>query len=236
MCQIYTDVNGLYSSDPRLVSEARQIPRINYKELLTFSARGAKIIHPRSVEIALNYSVPLEILSTFEESSCTKGTQIIKEEVMENFRVKGITLENNIAHFSLKDLHMKNFDSYEFFSTLNAKNIPIDMIYQNMDEHTIKEVSFTTEKKHYLDVINTCEKYLNKESKKLLTTSKNQSIVSVIGYGINKHPEITTEIFKVLKNYRISIRQISTSESSISFVMNSEKSPYALNLLHKIFI
>lgn len=232
VCQIYTDVNGLYTTDPRLIKEARQIPRINYRELLTFSSRGAKIMHPRSVEIAINYNVPLEILSTFEGSKNSRGTQVYKEEIMENFRIKGITLENNITHFALKDLHLKDFDCYEFLSLLNNQNIPVDMIFQNSDQQFIKEISFITEKNHSLKVLATCKDYLNIQNERSLITSKHQSVLSVIGYGINKHPEVTAKIFSVLKTHQIMTRQVSTSESSISFIIDSSMSPMALNLLH----
>ncbi len=232
ICEIFTDVEGIYSSDPRIVPNAKKIKNITYEEILEMSSAGSKVLHPRSVELAMKYGIKIHVRSSFTKKS---GTMVIKEEKkLEKEVVTGISSSDNEANISLKGIPDKPGIAGNIFALLSSANINVDMIVQNItDDGKFASLTFTVP-------VDDCSKSVNviKESKikfKQIKFDKNICKVSIVGVGMKSNVGVAKTMFETLAKKNINIKVISTSEIKISVLINSKEKKIALNALHKAY-
>ena len=232
-CEIYTDVEGIYTTDPNIVAEARKIPRISYDEMLEMASLGAKVLQIRSVEFAKKYNVPLHVRSTFTE---TEGTWVTKEdEDMERVVVSGVTYDKNEAKVSILGVPDKPGIAAKIFGPIADSNINVDMIIQNIstDEHT--DLTFTvpiTDLAQALAIVGPIGKEIGAKN---IVTDDSVAKVSIVGNGMRSHSGIASTLFKALAEEGINIMMISTSEIKVSCVIDSKYTELAVRVLHEAF-
>ena len=232
LCEIYTDVEGIFTSDPRIVRSAKKIKNITYEEILEMSSSGSKVLHPRSVELAMKYGIKIHVRSTFSEKL---GTMVVKEEKkLEKEIVTGISVSDNEANVSLKGIPDKPGIAGEIFSLLSEANINVDMIVQNItDDGRYASLTFTVP-------VEDCSRsvVVIKNSKmkfKQIKFDKNICKVSIVGVGMKSNVGVAKTMFETLAKKNINIKVISTSEIKISVLIDSSKKRIALNALHKAY-
>lgn len=232
LCEIYTDVEGIFTSDPRIVRSAKKIKNITYEEILEMSSSGSKVLHPRSVELAMKYGIKIHVRSTFSEKL---GTMVVKEEKkLEKEIVTGISVSDYEANVSLKGIPDKPGIAGEIFSLLSEANINVDMIVQNItDDGRYASLTFTVP-------VEDCSRsvVVLKNSKmkfKQIKFDKNICKVSIVGVGMKSNVGVAKTMFETLAKKNINIKVISTSEIKISVLIDSSKKRIALNALHKAY-
>jgi len=231
-CQIYTDVDGIFSADPNKIKTAKKIDSITYDEMLEMAKLGAQVLHPRSVELAKNYNVILEVKNSLNYN---EGTKIVKGVNMEKIKIRGITSDNSIARISLARVPDQPGIAYKLFSSLSENLIPIDMILQNLNHENYNDISFTTFVDSLDDTLPIVTEFAKFVNAKDVIVKKDVSKISLIGTGILGHGEIAAKFFETLSNLGINIEMISTSETKISCIINSEFSDIAVEKLHSVF-
>ena len=232
-CEIYTDVEGIYTTDPNIVAEARKIPRISYDEMLEMASLGAKVLQIRSVEFAKKYNVPLHVRSTFTE---TEGTWVTKEdEDMERVVVSGVTYDKNEAKVSILGVPDKPGIAAKIFGPIADSNINVDMIIQNIstDEHT--DLTFTVPKTDLAQALAIVGPIGKEIGAKDIVTDDSVAKVSIVGNGMRSHAGIASTLFKALAAEGINIMMISTSEIKVSCVIESKYTELAVRVLHEAF-
>ncbi|MCJ7499788.1 aspartate kinase [bacterium] len=232
-CEIYTDVEGIYTTDPNIVQEARKIPRISYDEMLEMASLGAKVLQIRSVEFAKKYNVPLHVRSTFTE---TEGTWVTKEdEDMERVVVSGVTYDKNEAKVSILGVPDKPGIAAKIFGPIADSSINVDMIIQNIstDEHT--DLTFTVPKTDLAQALAIVGPIGKEIGAKNIVTDDSVAKVSIVGNGMRSHSGIASTLFKALAAEGINIMMISTSEIKVSVVIESKYTELAVRVLHKVF-
>ncbi len=232
-CEIYTDVEGIYTTDPNIVTEARKIPRISYDEMLEMASLGAKVLQLRSVEFAKKYNVPLHVRSTFAE---TEGTWVTKEDMdMEKVVVSGVTYDKNEAKVSILSVPDKPGIASKIFGPIAESNINVDMIIQNIstDEHT--DLTFTVPKADLSQALAIVRPIGKEIGAKDIVTDDNVAKVSIVGTGMRSHSGIASKMFKTLADEMINIMMISTSEIKVSCVIESKYTELAVRVLHDAF-
>lgn len=231
-CDIFTDVDGVYSTDPRIVSDVRKLKTISYDEMLELSSMGAKVLHNRCVEIGKKYGVPIYVKSTFEKNSI--GT-LVTNKNLEDLVISGVAKDDYISKITIIGLDNKIGKTYELFKELSDNKINVDIIVQSFGEYITKDIAFTVK-------MNDLEKTLEvlKESKekigfKEIIHSENLSKVSIVGVGIANKPGVAVDMFEALYQNNINMHMISTSEIKISVLVDSDKSDLTVNALHSKF-
>lgn len=233
VCDIYTDVDGVYSSDPRLVKNARKLDQISYDEMLELSSLGAKVLHSRSVEFAKNYNVPIQVRSSFEN---VPGTMVIKEEKqMEDIVVSGVAYNRNEAKISLIAVPDRPGVAADFFGMLGAANICVDMIIQNVGESGTNDISFTVSKEDFEDALVVTNKAAVELNAREVRHDKNIAKISVVGVGMKSHAGVAATMFRALAKNKINIEMISTSEIKISCVISESDVDLAVQAVHEEF-
>jgi len=232
-CEIYTDVEGIYTTDPNIVQEARKIPRISYDEMLEMASLGAKVLQIRSVEFAKKYNVPLHVRSTFTE---TEGTWVTKEdEDMEKVVVSGVTYDKNEAKVSILRVPDKPGIASKIFGPIADSNINVDMIIQNIsiDGHT--DLTFTVPKTDLTQALKIVGPIAKDIGAKDIVTDDSVAKVSIVGTGMRSHSGIASKMFRALAEEGINIMMISTSEIKVSCVIESKYTELAVRVLHGAF-
>lgn len=235
-CEIYTDVDGIYSSDPRVVPTARRMKEITYNEMLEMARLGAGVMHPRSVELGKHYGMPIHVRSTFTREA---GTFIREEYTMEEkeFIIRGVTHDTNVAKIAVLGVPDRPGIAYRIFSALAEANIDVDMIVQSvraMDKHIIDMV-FTISQEDVSQARSILEQLNTEMAFSGLTIEEKVAKVSVVGAGMLGHPGIAAATFGALADAGINIEVISTSEISISCLIESDKVKEAVNAIHARF-
>lgn len=233
-CDIYTDVDGVYSSDPRVVKSVSKIDTISYDEMLELASLGAKVLHNRCVEIGKKFNIPIYVKSTFEKES--RGTLVTSKDCMEDLCISGVAKEDNIARITLVGKTNKIGRIYKVFKLLADNDIKVDIIVQAFGEHISKDISFTVNEKDLdlaLNILNENAKSFDIEEIKSWT---GMSKVSIIGIGISNNPNVAATLFETLYENNINMHMISTSEIRISVLVNTNVSETALNAIHEKFI
>lgn len=233
-CDIYTDVDGVYTSDPRLVTKARKLRKVAYEEILEMASQGAKVLQTRSVEMAMNHGVRVQVLSSFSDAP---GTLLVdEEEVVERRRVTGIAYSRDEARITLTSVANIPGVSAKIFGPLAAANINVDMIVQNVTEGGKEtDVTFTVPRGDVQRAVAAVEKSRDTIKYKSLHSDKAVAKVSVIGVGMRSHVGIAQEMFETLAEKGINILVISTSEIKISVLIAEEYTELALRSLHTAF-
>lgn len=237
-CDIYTDVDGVYTSDPRMVPKAQKLPRISYEEMLEMAALGAKVLHPRSVELAMAWNVPLQVLSSFnaEIGSDLPGTQVVREDdIMEKQIVNGVTYSRNEAKVTLMSVPDKPGIAASIFSPLGDAGVNVDMIIQNVSpDGKTTDMTFTVPRP---DIALTQKTLQGIPEFKIveMRVDNNISKVSVVGIGMSSHSGVARTMFTTLADRGINILAITTSEIKISVLIVEEYTELAVRALHTAF-
>lgn len=230
LCEIYTDVDGVYTTDPRIEPKARKLDKISYEEMLELASSGAKILQNRSVELAKKLNVNLVTRSSFNNN---EGTMITKENKMEQALVSGIALDKNQARITLRGVIDKPGIAAEIFHSLAQKNINVDMIIQNMGVDGATNLSFTVPENELDLAKQSVEPFITSETK--IESDSSVVKVSVIGVGMRSHSGVASLAFKALADERINIDMISTSEIKISMIVHEKYGELAARALHEIY-
>ena len=238
-CQNYTDVDGVYTTDPRIVPEARRLDTITFEEMLELASQGSKVLQIRSVEFAGKYNVKLRVLSSFEDPESTSpGTLITYEEdeTMEQAIISGIAFNRDEAKISLMGVDDRPGIAYAILGPIAAANIDVDMIVQNIGASGHTDFSFTVNRNEYkraLDVLNG-EKDKTFHAREIIGDNRIAK-VSVVGIGMRSHVGLAAKMFKALAGEGINIQMISTSEIKIAVVIDEKYLELAVRVLHKAF-
>ena len=233
LCEIYTDVDGIYTTDPRIVPNAKKLEKISYDEILELASMGAQVMHPRSIEFAKKYNVPIYVRSSLNNS---KGTLICKEvPEMENVFVSGATISKNDAKITIRKIPDKPGRAASIFHEIAENNINVDMIIQNTSEQSLADVTFTVPKSDLKKAIITTEEIAKKiEAGEVITDSKIAKL-SIVGIGMRSHTGVAEKMFMALANEKINIQMISTSEIKVSCIIDEDNAENALRAVHKTF-
>lgn len=232
-CDIYTDVDGVYTTDPRIVEDVRKIKTISYEEMLELSSMGAKVLHNRCVEIGKKYNVPIYVKSTFEKLS--EGTLVTNTSNLENLVINGVTKDDYISRITIVGIENKIGRTYELFKLLAKHQINVDVIVQSFGEHTIKDIAFTVKMNDLNKTLKVLEENKDMLNAKEILHSENLSKVSIIGVGIANKPGVAADMFEALYENNINMHMVTTSEIKISVLVNSNEADLAVNAIHKKF-
>lgn len=231
-CQIFTDVDGVYTADPRKVKGARRLQEITYDEMLELATLGAQVLNNRSVEMAKKYNVKVEVLSSLVRAP---GTIVKEVASMEKMLVRGVTKDTDVARISIIGVPNVPGIAYKIFGKLAAKDINIDIILQSVGRGDTKDIAFTTTKAHRDEAIAVL-KSLELLSGLEINCDESVAKVSVVGAGMESHPGIAAKMFEALFEADINIQMIATSEIKISVLIDVEDGDRAVEAIHNAFI
>ena len=232
MCEIYTDVDGVYTADPRVVKKARKLEEITYDEMLDLATLGAGVLHNRSVEMAKKYGVTLVVRSSLTNE---EGT-IVKEDVkVEKMLVSGVAVDKNAERISIIGLEDKPGTAFRVFDALAKANVNVDMILQSVGRDNTKDISFTVDENFGDDALKVLEE--NKARLKYQNIEMEKSVckVSIVGAGMMSNPGVAAKMFECLYNEHINIKMISTSEIRVTVLIDVNDADRAANAIHDIF-
>lgn len=233
MCEIYTDVKGVYTADPRMVKDARKLKSISYEEMLEMASLGAQVMQARSMEVAGKFNVPMHVRSSMSNEKGTIITREVKD--MEDVLVRGVTLNKNEAKVTVCDVPDKPGEASRLFEKLAKADINVDMIIQNISRKRKTDISFTMSSKDLAKTQGAVEKIAKAIGAKAVQYNKNIAKVSVVGIGMRSHSGVAAKMFSALAAKKINIEMISTSEIKISCVVGKEHAEKAVNAIHSAF-
>ena len=232
-CEIFTDVEGVYTTDPNICETARKIDRITYEEMLELASLGAKVLDIRSVGLAKRYNVPLHVRSTFTE---TEGTWVVGEDhKMESMQISGVTYNKNEARITINKVPDQPGTASKIFQPISDAGIIVDMIIQNTQGEAMTDMTFTVPLTDYKKAMELVEKIAGEIGAESVSGSPDITKVSVVGVGMRNHSGIATNMFDTLSSEGINITMISTSEIKISCVIEEKYTELAVRALHKAF-
>jgi aspartate kinase len=234
ICEIYTDVNGVFTTDPNIVPEARKIDRISYEEMLEMASLGAKVLQIRSVEFAMKYGVTIHVRSSFNDNP---GTIVTKEEPdMEQVLVQGVTYSKNEAKLTIIGVPDRPGIAATIFNHLSDSNIIVDMIIQNISEQGLADISFTVLKNESQKALQVIQSLMKEPlGAREVRCDDKIAKVSIVGVGMKNHSGVAARMFDSLAREGINILMISTSEIAISCVIESKYTELAVRALHEAF-
>jgi aspartate kinase len=234
-CQIYTDVDGVYTTDPRIVPEARRLRTITFEEMLEMASLGSKVLQTRSVEFAGKYQVKLRVLSSFVEDS--EGTLITFEEDrnMEQVSISGIAFNRDEAKITILGVPDRPGIAYQILGPVGDGNVDVDMIVQNVSHDGTTDFSFTVHRNDFHKTLKILEPVVKHIRARGVESGDKIAKVSVVGVGMRSHAGIASTMFRTLAEEGINIEMISTSEIKISVVINEKYTELAVRVLHKAF-
>ncbi len=231
-CDIYTDVDGIYTSDPRIVENVKKIEKIDYNEMLELSSLGAKVLHNRCVEIGKKYNVPIYVKSTFEKDSI--GTLVTNHD-LEDLVINGVAKDDYISRITIVGMDNKIGRTYTLFKLLSENQINVDVIIQSFGEHISKDISFTVKMNDLQKTLHVLEENKSLLKAKEILHCEDLSKVSIIGVGIANKPGVAATMFEALYENNINMHMVSTSEIKISVLVNSNEADNAVRAIHKKF-
>jgi aspartate kinase len=233
VCENYTDVDGIYTADPRIVPTARKLPSISYDEMLELSSLGASVLHNRAVEFAKKYKVPIHVRNSQNEN---QGTMIVAETpAMENIVVRGAALKDRLARVTLRHLPDKPGVVARIFHVIAQADIVVDDIIQTVNPAGRATVSFTIDLRELADALTVCERLRNDFTDLEISHETDLAKVSIVGVGMRVHTGVAERMFKALADAGINIENITTSEIKISCIIDRAQGPEALRLVHDAF-
>ena len=233
VCEIFTDVDGVYTTDPNVCEKARKLEKISYDEMLEMASLGAKVLQIRAVEFAKKYNVPIHVRSSFNDNA---GTFVCREdEEMENIAVSGITYDKNEAKITITKVPDKPGVAHKLFGAIADANILVDMIIQNVSEEGLTDITFTLMKTELHKATNIVREIVGQIGAKDINTDENIAKVSIVGTGMRSHSGIASTMFGALAREGINIMMISTSEIKISCIIESKYTELAVRALHDTF-
>jgi aspartate kinase len=232
LCQIFTDVDGVYTADPRIVPNAKKLNEISYEEMLELASLGANVLHGRSVELAEKYNVKMQVLSSLCEGS---GTYVKEADKMEEMPVRGVARDNNTARISLMDVEDSPGKAFQVFSALSEKNISVDLIIQSVGRDNKQDISFTIDSGCLKDALGVLKENSAAINARDVIWDENVSKVSIVGSGMATHSGVAAGMFEALYGAGINILMIATSEIKISVLIGKKDAERAVAALHKHF-
>ena len=232
LCQIYTDVDGVYTTDPRIVSNARKLEEITYDEMLELASQGAQVLHNRSVELAKKFRVNMEVVSSLERKPGTKVKEVAK---MEKTNIAGVAKDTSIARVALVGLDHNPGVAFQVFDLLSKHNINVDVILQSIGREDTKDITFTIHKKDLAEA----EAVLNENKASLkfdhIESDENIGKVSIVGVGLMSNCGVAAKMFEALYEAGINIQMINTSEIRVSVLLDEEDVNRAVKAVHAKF-
>ncbi len=233
-CEIYTDVDGVFTTDPSLVPEARKLDRISYDEMIEMASLGAKVLQIRAVRFAMRYGVPLHVRSSFKPD---EGTRVVREEeVMERLVVSGVTYNRDEAKIRVRGLKDIPGVAAEVFSPLSEAGIVVDMIIQNLSQDGTTDLTFTVRRQDYSRAIDLAQRAAQSLGAAAVDGDEGIAKVSIVGLGMKDHAGVASRMFRVLADQGINIQLISTSEIKVSVVVDEQHTDRAVRTLHAAFV
>ncbi|WP_417912771.1 aspartate kinase [Candidatus Electronema sp. TJ] len=232
-CEIYTDVEGVYTTDPNICAQARKINMITYDEMLELASLGAKVLEIRSVGLAKRYSVPLHVRSTFSEN---EGTWVVEEDrIMESMLVSGITYSRKEARITIKGVPDQPGVASKIFQPISNAGILVDMIIQNTREGQLTDITFTVLRTDYARTMEMLKKTAADVGAESVTSDESIAKISIVGVGMRNHSGVASTMFQVMANEGINIMMIATSEIKVSCVIAEKYTELAVRSLHTAF-
>lgn len=232
LCQIYTDVEGVFTADPRKVKNARKLSEISYDEMLELASLGAQVLNNRSVEMAKKYGIELEVLSSLTRKPGT----IVKEAVkMEEMLISGVAKDEDVARVSIIGVPDRPGLAFKIFSKLAAKNINVDIILQSVGRNGTKDISFTVSRANLKTTVDLLSDYLEQIGANSIVYDENVAKVSIVGAGMESHPGTAAKMFEALYDANINIQMIATSEIKISVLIDRKDVDRAVSMIHERF-
>ncbi|OIO35575.1 MAG: aspartate kinase [Candidatus Omnitrophica bacterium CG1_02_44_16] len=232
-CEIYTDVGGVYTTDPKIVRSAKKLKQITYDEMLEMASLGAQVMQARSIEVAKKFDIPIHVRSSFNNA---EGTLILKEaDKMEDFVVSGVTLNKNEAKITVCDVPDKPGIAAKLFKEISKNGISVDTIVQNVSRTGSTDVSFTVPIGDLCKTKSLMQKFTKKIKGGRVIEDKDIARVSIVGVGMKTHTGVASKMFEALAEKKINIDMITTSEISISCIINKKNSEKAVKSIHAKF-
>lgn len=233
VCEIFTDVDGVYTADPRIVPEAQKLASISYDEMLELASLGALVLQPRSVEFAKQFQVKLHVRSSFNyhEGTIVQEVSAVEKEMV----VSGVAHDLNVAKITLFDVPDVPGIAQKLFSALARHNINVDMIIQSNSRNEYNDISFTIEKDDIHKAVAIVEEVKNQVGAKGITFDDTVAKVSIVGAGMKSNPGVAAKMFEALAKENINIQMIATSEIKISCIIDRDDTPKAVRAIHNIF-
>ncbi len=233
ICEIYTDVDGVFTADPRIVPSARKLSEITYDEMLELASLGAGVLHNRSVEMAKKHGVPLVVRSSLNTS---EGTVVKEESKMEKMLVSGVAVDKNVAQFAVEGLENRPGVAFKLFQHLANHQVNVDMIIQSVEHNGTQDICFTVTEDMADVALETLERHRNTSLKcDKITIVKDVAKVSVVGAGMMSNPGVAAKMFEALYDAGINIRQISTSEIRVTVLIDEKYTEDAAQAVHEAF-
>jgi len=235
-CQIYTDVDGVYTTDPRMVPEASHIPKLALEEMLEMASQGSKVLQIRAVEFAYKYNMPIRVLSSFDDGDNGKSTLVTREEdIMEEVLVRGVAFNRNEALLTIIGVPDQPGVAYKILGPISEANIEIDMIVQNIGADGSTDFTFTVNRDDYRQAKEILSATGEKFSAEKVGGFAQIAKVSIVGGGMRSHAGVATKMFKALADENINIRMISTSEIKVAVLIDEKYLELAVRSLHEAF-
>ena len=231
-CEIYTDVDGVYTADPRKVPNARKLKEITYDEMLDLATLGAGVLHNRSVEMAKKYGVPLVVRSSLNNS---EGTVVKEEVTVERMLISGVALDTDAVRIAVIGLRDMPGMAFKLFDVLAKKHISVDVILQSIGRAGTKDISFTVDGKDLDDAMAALEEHKARLGYQELHAERNIAKLSIVGAGMMSNPGVAAKMFESLYNEGVNINMISTSEIRVTVLINEKDGVRAMNAVHDAF-
>ena len=232
LCQIFTDVEGVYTADPRKVENARKLKDISYDEMLELATLGAQVLNNRSVEMAKKYNIELEVLSSLTNAP---GTIVKEKSKMEKMLISGVAKDTDVARISVIGVPNIPGIAFKMFSKLSAKDINIDIILQSIGHDGKKDISFTVAKERGKEAVAALEDYMVSHGAKEVLYDDEVAKISIVGAGMESHAGVATKMFEALYDAQINIQMISTSEIKVSVLIDINDADKAVKAIHNKF-
>ena len=235
-CQIYTDVDGVYTTDPRVVPDASHIPKLALEEMLEMASQGSKVLQIRAVEFAYKYDMPIRVLSSFDDGDNGKSTLVTREEdIMEEVMVRGVAFNRDEAQLTIKGVPDTPGVAFDILGPISDANIEVDMILQNVGSDGSTDFTFTIHRNDYAEAMRILKSTAETLGASDYTGDDRIAKVSIVGGGMRSHAGVATKMFQALAKDGINIRMISTSEIKISVVVDEKYLELAVRTLHEAF-
>jgi len=232
LCQIFTDVEGVYTSDPRKVKNAKKLQEISYDEMLELATLGAQVLNNRSVEMAKKYNIELEVLSSMTKAS---GTIVKEKTKMEKMLISGVAKDTDVARISVMGVPNIPGLAFKMFSKLSAKDINVDIILQSIGHDGKKDISFTVAKNRGEEAVALMKEYTENLGAEEILYDDKVAKISIVGAGMESHAGVATKMFEALYDAQVNIQMISTSEIKVSVLIDSADADKAVSAIHSKF-
>mgnify|MGYP000755585210 FL=1 len=232
LCQIFTDVEGVYTADPRKVKNAKKLQEISYDEMLELATLGAQVLNNRSVEMAKKYNIELEVLSSMTKTS---GTIVKEKTKMEKMLISGVAKDTDVARISVMGVPNIPGLAFKMFSKLSAKDINVDIILQSIGHDGKKDISFTVAKNRGEEAVALMKEYTENLGAEEILYDDKVAKISIVGAGMESHAGVATKMFEALYDAQVNIQMISTSEIKVSVLIDSADADKAVSAIHSKF-